>query len=126
MVRHRVDARLVVGPQAAGLARRAVGELETELPPRALEDAKLLVSELVTNSVRHAGLPPDAILLLSIQFIPDGIRVEVTDAGAGFDPETRPSPGVERGWGLYLVDRISRRWGVSRDHGTRVWFELET
>ena len=125
MVGHRVDLRLPAGPQAAGLARHAVDELEGEVSPMTLEDGRLLVSELVTNSVRHAGLPGDASILLSIRLLPGGLRVEVTDAGPGFDPGGRPSPGVERGWGLYLVERISKRWGVTRDPHTLVWFELD-
>ena len=58
------------------------------------------------------------------------IRVEVRDGGGGFDPGTpRPRSGEEAagygGYGLFLVERMASRWGVERDDGTLVWFELD-
>lgn len=125
MVTPSIDVRLPVGAEAAGIARRAVEALTAELPARTLEDLRLLVSELVTNSIRHAGVGADGAVELSIRLIGGGVRVEVTDEGAGFEPPVEPDPGTESGWGLYLVDQISDRWGVLRDRGTRVWFELD-
>jgi hypothetical protein len=49
--------------------------------------------------------------------------VAVTDSGVGFDPPT-PEAGDESGWGLFIVDRLSHRWGVERGARTRVWFEM--
>jgi anti-sigma regulatory factor (Ser/Thr protein kinase) len=115
---------------AASVARHAVAGLAPYLDPGVAENAELLVSELVTNSVRHAGLPSEASIEFSVRASAEVLMVEVADAGQGFDhspPRPRVVAGVAEssGWGLFLVDRISDRWGaVEMDGETRVWFEL--
>lgn len=113
------------------MARHAVAGLAPFLDPAVAENAELLVSELVTNSVRHAGLPPDAGIEFSLRATPDVLMVEVADAGQGFDDDSpakwRAVPGTDQasGWGLFLVEHIADRWGaVQVDGETRVWFEL--
>jgi anti-sigma regulatory factor (Ser/Thr protein kinase) len=113
------------------VARHAVVGLRPYLDPLVAENAELLVSELVTNSVRHAGLPAEAGIEFSLRASAEVLMVEVADAGRGFEGE---SPGRHvaeagnarsSGWGLFLVDRIADRWGaVEGDGETRVWFEL--
>jgi anti-sigma regulatory factor (Ser/Thr protein kinase) len=78
----------------------------------------------VTNAVIHAGVGEDSELRLDVAIDGDKLLVSVTDPGRGFDPP-EPTPGDESGWGLYIVDRLSHRWGVDRRDGTRVWFELD-
>ena len=109
----------------------AVTGLRPYLDPLVAENAELLVTELVTNCVRHAGLPAEASIEFSLRASAEVLMVEVADAGRGFDADspTRPSAvaGTARssGWGLFLVDRIADRWGaVQQDGETRVWFEL--
>ena len=69
----------------------------------------------------HAGFFPSTIAKLTKR-----IRVEVHDSGPGFEPpEAPPTLYRESGFGLFLVDRIADRWGVSSDGGTTVWFELD-
>jgi anti-sigma regulatory factor (Ser/Thr protein kinase) len=116
---------------AASVARHAVAGLRPYLDLGVAENAELLVSELVTNSVRHAGLPEEASIEFSVRASSEVLMVEVADAGTGFDHLSRPRPRVvagmaeASGWGLFLVDRISDRWGaVQMDGETRVWFEL--
>jgi anti-sigma regulatory factor (Ser/Thr protein kinase) len=109
---------------AAKAARDAVVELSERLNPRALEDVRLLVSELVTNSVRHAGLDAAAAIRVRVEFKPRFVRVEVVDPGMGFRP-LAPSPDERPGWGLFLVQKIADRWGVQRSEKTSVWFELD-
>jgi anti-sigma regulatory factor (Ser/Thr protein kinase) len=116
---------------AASVARHAVAGLAPFLDPVVEENAELLVSELVTNSVRHAGLPPDAGIEFSLRATPDVLMVEVADAGKGFEDDapgrSRFEPGIARGsgWGLFLVEHIADRWGAVQMAGeTRVWFEL--
>lgn len=116
------------GPKAAGAARDTVARVVQHVPEHLADDVRLLVSELVTNSVRHAGMSEseDVHILLSCR--DDVIRVEVSDTGPGFDAPSRPSPRPDRagGWGLVFLDRISDRWGVdSVPRGTRVWFEID-
>jgi anti-sigma regulatory factor (Ser/Thr protein kinase) len=118
-----LNLRLDRGPTAAANARRGLATLPGDLDAPLMETLRLLVTELVTNSVRHARA--DAVLLRV--FVGDvAVWTEVTDAGPGFDPAASgPLASDRTGWGLYLVDRLADRWGVSRDgHATRVWFEL--
>lgn len=84
----------------------------------------LLVSELVSNAVLHSRGPSDAPIILTAEASADAIRITVTDAGRGFIPQARDRPGVDGGYGLYVVDRAASQWGVDRVGGTRVWFEL--
>ena len=101
------------------------GTIAESVPAVVVPDALLLVSELVSNSVLHAG-PTDAIELAA-HLSGDAVRVEVRDDGAGFEPPssiTCPSPRQFDGRGLYLVDRLASRWGASVEDGTCVWFEL--
>jgi hypothetical protein len=56
------------------------------------------------------------------------LRIEVSDSGPGFDPvSTRPDPGGNDpgGWGLWLVDQLTDRWGVDLSHSARVWMEFD-
>ncbi len=105
-------------------AREAVATLRLPEPPEA--HATLLVSELVTNCVKHAALGPDDRISLRIRR--NGrLRVEVCDPGAGFEPSRRRERPVDEpgGWGLVLVQELAERWGMERDRdGTCVWFEL--
>ena len=113
------------------MARHAVAGLAPYLDPGVAENAELLVSELVTNSVRHAGLPEEASIEFSVRASAEVLMVEVADAGQGFDHTSSLRPRAvagcpeASGWGLFLVDRIADRWGaVQMDGETRVWFEL--
>ena len=117
-------ARLPAEPEAPARARRLVRCLDAR--SELAENLELLVTELVTNSVRHAGVAPDGWVELELRADDDGVRVEVIDPGRGFDPASvSGGPSVRgSGWGLVLVERIARRWGVHHDALTRVWFEL--
>jgi anti-sigma regulatory factor (Ser/Thr protein kinase) len=113
---------------AARCARRAVREeLSDALPRRRLADVELLVSELATNSVRHSGCDESDELAMEADVRPDHVRVRLSDPGRGFDaqPLAPPSPGASGGYGLVLLERLSDRWGVQRDEGFTVWFEVE-
>ena len=113
------------------MARHAVAGLAPYLDRCVAENAELLVSELVTNSVLHAGLPEEATIEFSVRASAEVLMVEVADAGQGFDHTVQPRPATDggtaksSGWGLFLVDRIADRWGAVQTNGeTRVWFEL--
>ena len=115
------------GALAARQARRAVREeLAGELSDTLLGDVELLVSELATNSVRHGGSDESGELAIETELLSEGVRVEVWDHGQGFE-ERRPrcpSAAGAGGYGLLLLERMSDRWGVRRDDGFCVWFEL--
>jgi anti-sigma regulatory factor (Ser/Thr protein kinase) len=123
-MRHEVD--LARDPDSAAEARRALGDVSDHLSQRRLEDAQLLVSELVTNAIRHAGLAERETIRLIVETDDRGMRVEVCDGGTGFAlTEPAPDPSRPSGWGLYLVRELSDRWGVDQEGETRVWFELD-
>ncbi len=108
--------------RAPTVARRALDELASELDESTLEDARLLVTELVTNSVRHGQ--GDQVRVILDRRAPDRLRCEVIDDGHGFLPIARPAGSTQvGGWGLELVEQLSRDWGV-REGSTHVWFEL--
>ena len=121
-----LSVRFGRGPTAAAAARNALLALEQRLDAQALEDIRLLVSELVTNAVRHADAARAGEVGVDVTINSGAVRVEVTDPGKGFEPKPRDDemsrPG---GWGLYLVDRIADRWGIARNHLNRVWFEID-
>ena len=121
----RIERRLAVTPEAAAEARHALADIA--LDDGRQRDVRLLVSELVTNAVRHANLAPADIILLVIEVEDARLRVEVHDPGGGFVP-TAPAPDPARpsGWGLYLVEELADRWGVVRNRMTRVWFEIDS
>jgi serine/threonine-protein kinase RsbW len=122
VVTEELNVRLAGGRDAAGRARTALQALNGNL--EALRDTvKLLVTELVTNSFRHAGAGKEAVIELRVLASPETVRVEVEDPGPGFEPEPR-EPGCEGGFGLVLVDELADRWGVQRERPC-VWFELD-
>jgi anti-sigma regulatory factor (Ser/Thr protein kinase) len=85
----RIDLELPAAPEAPSMARRALSPLRGAVSQTTMADLQLLVSELVTNSIRHAGLSPPASVALNVRLAEQRVRVEVTDAGPGFD---RPPP----------------------------------
>jgi anti-sigma regulatory factor (Ser/Thr protein kinase) len=115
------------GSQAGIAARRAVVAGDSDLPGAVREDVLLLVTELVSNAVRHAGVGADGTLEVELRRWPQRVRVEVVDPGTDFRRiPPRSSTDVPGGWGLVLVDRIAARWGVGRGPSrTCVWFEVE-
>jgi anti-sigma regulatory factor (Ser/Thr protein kinase) len=118
-----ISVSLRGGPEAGAKARRALSKLRADIDPPLMETLRLLVTELVANSVRHARAET---VLLKVLVGRSVVLTEVTDEGPGFDPADTGSPGTdESGWGLFLVERLADRWGVHQaDETTRVWFEL--
>ena len=122
----RVEHELAVTPEAAAAARHALDDVGAAVPDAKLRDVRLLVSELVTNAVRHANLAPGDMILLVFEVADHAFRVEVHDPGGGFVPTSpAPDPARPSGWGLYLVAELADRWGVDSDDTTLVWFELD-
>jgi anti-sigma regulatory factor (Ser/Thr protein kinase) len=118
-------ARFDPALETPSLARH---QLENWLP-ESLADShrgalRLLVSELVTNSVRHVTGSKQPVEL-AVRIGSRVIRVEVRDGGSGFEPGKPEPRGAEGGFGLFLVERMASRWGVDTRDGTRVWFELD-
>lgn len=120
----RFSLEVPAGPFAAATARRSLEGMRRYLEPQPFEDTRLLLSELVTNSARHAGLHAGDHIVIHVQAGRDGVYAEVCDPGHGFDPGST-QPTETSGWGLRLVQTLAHRWGVRRDGGrTIVWFEI--
>ena len=120
------EVTLVSGPNAPAAARAAVKAwLAGHVGETMLADAQLLLSELVANSVRHADAPADEVIRVRADIRADVVRLEVADRGMTGSIAQR-TPDLERGggFGLNVVETLSRRWGVHRDAGTHVWAEL--
>lgn len=121
----RLDFRVPASPEVLAGVRDALGDLG--LPSVLLADARLLVNELVTNSIRHSGLGPQDRVRIRADWSGTRLRVDVYDRVGARGPSPvvgsiRPPPGAQSGWGLYVVDRVARRWGAVPG---RYWFELE-
>lgn len=114
------EATLNSGLDAPARGRRLVARwLAGNAGAGLIDDAILLVSEVVTNRVLYGGGPAGAPLRLRAARTHASVRIEV--AGAGHR-ETDVHPDD---YGLQLLDALAARWGIERDRGTVVWFELE-
>jgi anti-sigma regulatory factor (Ser/Thr protein kinase) len=122
------EATIPLGVDAPAAARTVVERcLGERVAPSVLDVVRLLVTELVTNSVRHSGVPEGEDLVVRVQLWGDRCRLEVEDPGC--DGTIAPWPAGSAsgsGMGLNLVRLLSERWGVVRasDGPTRVWAQL--
>lgn len=119
-----IDVRLRPSGQAPQQARRSLDVLRTSLDDPLVDEAELLVSEIVSNCVQHADLEPTDAIEVRVRGSRSMLHVDVIDPGPGFDPARLPGPNGHGGWGIWLLERIAMRWGVERDDVTRVWFDL--
>ena len=110
--------------EAARVAREAVTFLAEGIPQHELETARLLVTELVTNSVSHGPTGRKATVELHVGVERDLLRIEVADRSPA--PARRKPPTHEGGYGLALVDAMASRWNAGPQNGRNVtWFELD-
>jgi anti-sigma regulatory factor (Ser/Thr protein kinase) len=117
------EFRLPAEPTAVAVARAMVEAVGSDLPEPILLDAKLLMTEVVTNAIRHARGTQAVIVRVKRNNL---VRVEVVDQGPMFNPQPQTtSTRAGSGQGLMLVDSVSNAWGVEPDEaGKKVWFEL--
>jgi integral membrane sensor domain MASE1/anti-sigma regulatory factor (Ser/Thr protein kinase) len=111
-------------PESAARARAAIAPLERALEPGVFANLRLLVTELVTNSVRHAGLAGHDVLRVRAAALDEVLHLEVEDDGQGRVPHRRRPDPIAGGIGLNLVNALSLDWGVRCNDGTTVWAEL--
>lgn len=121
--------RWTYDPRCVGEARH---ELHRVLNAWGLEDlvdrAELVLSELLTNALRHTDSPPDCEIETRYELLPAGVRIEVHDADDNRPTVQNPSADEENGRGLALVDALTgARWGVSGREGVGklMWAVLE-
>jgi anti-sigma regulatory factor (Ser/Thr protein kinase) len=122
-----LELTLSSDPSAPNRARAQLGEFAlTLLDEHGFYTAMLLTSELVTNALLHGGGKTGQPIQVRASATADRIRIEVIDAGPGFDP-TRMAPdhtSERAGYGLILLERSAERWGVEPGQPFSVWFEL--
>jgi anti-sigma regulatory factor (Ser/Thr protein kinase) len=105
------------------MARAQLAEFCAGLHPEVIETATLLVSELVTNAVRHA----QGNIRVRARRHRAVLRVEVSDELTGVQLHAQlPPPSATRGRGLVLVEELASKWGVTQGpDGKTVWFHLD-
>ena len=124
-MRSDMSFELAGGPYAVTAARLALSDLDTHLEPSIAFDVRLLVSELVTNSVKHARVTEEDSIMLGVNINDDVVRIEVRDSGPGFEPPAgAPPDDADQGWGLFLVEQLADEWGVDKSRQA-VWFAID-
>jgi anti-sigma regulatory factor (Ser/Thr protein kinase) len=124
-MRSDMTFELAGGPYAVTAARLALSDLDSRLEASIAFDVRLLVSELVTNSVKHARVTENDSIMLEVKIEDDVVRVEVRDPGPGFDaPSATPPDDAHEGWGLFLVEQLADQWGVEKERQA-VWFQID-
>ena len=123
--RLNLQVTLPNGDGAVRLARQVTRDVLARRGLPDVEDAVLLVSELVTNAVRHAR--DTHAIALDLEIGETWLRIEVQDADPCWPRRRTPGRLDESGFGLVLVDALADTWGV-RDTATgkAVWAELDT
>jgi anti-sigma regulatory factor (Ser/Thr protein kinase) len=123
-----VEARVPLDDRAPGAARIVVAQLLGErVGAPVLERAKLVMSELVDNSLRHSGAGTEPAVIFRVRQVDSGCWLEVEDPGSdGMVAQHAASPDANGGFGLHIVQALSDRWGIERalQGGTRVWAQL--
>jgi anti-sigma regulatory factor (Ser/Thr protein kinase) len=122
----RQELTLIADPLAVGKARAWLSALASRHVDTARwSDLELVVSEVVTNAVRH-GAPGGAVQLAATPKR-EFLCVQVTDEGPGLVPRPGAMASDENGgFGLFIIEQLTRRWGMTRENRrTRVWFEFD-
>lgn len=111
-------------PQAVGAARRVLRDWESHFEPDVFYDMSLCVSELVTNTVRRGEPAGGDEIELAVWRSETLIRAEIREPRPDV-VVTKPAAMLQNDWGMFIVDRVSDRWGVDRSEGTLVWCEID-
>lgn len=117
-----VTRRVAFSAASVPLARH---QLETWIgaggaPTGTVDDARLVVSELVANALRHASPRPDGMLVVALRLLGGSVEVSVGDGGGPSVPHTSASPPfATSGRGLRIVSAIVERWWVTEDSDGR-------
>ncbi|HMC52291.1 MAG TPA: ATP-binding protein [Acidimicrobiales bacterium] len=111
-------------PAAAASARRTVESLPMPSGRDRLEDLKLLLSEAVSGVVRAPGSADSARVQVGVSLAEHDLRAEVTLSGSGAGRSATRNPPELSGWGMLVVDRFAREWGVLTEEDAGIWFEL--
>jgi anti-sigma regulatory factor (Ser/Thr protein kinase) len=123
-----VEHRLPHEPAAASTARQLAKEFaEASLPEARLSDFQTMVSELVSNAVRHAPAERNGTFGLRLETDEGVVRAVVMDGGSEFrfDRATLDNSRNDYHFGLLIVDSLADRWGLSLNGKKAIWFEID-
>ncbi len=122
-----VAADLPLEPESARRAREQLEPLRTALDEITFSDLRLLISELVVEALNGKPEAQAGKVELRAELRDGRVHAEVAEGDLAFRvPSRRPDPG-EVGWGIYLVGRLSSRWGLRRgSERSAVWLEVES
>jgi anti-sigma regulatory factor (Ser/Thr protein kinase) len=113
-------------PEAAAQARRLLDPFESRIPEDVLNDARLVLSELVTNSHKHARSPEGTPIHITLRDSQDRLRLEVIEHSI-FDPTPETNEELRSAkWGLLVVERVADDWGRISEGGIWAEFQLGT
>jgi len=125
------QATVLLLPFAAasvGVARRRLVSdlIAAEAYDSAVRDVALVISELLSNALRHAAPLPGSEIRVAWRIDPESVQVSVSDGGGPTVPELgEPTQGATGGRGLRIVEKLSSRWGTrTGEEGTTVWAEV--
>jgi acetyl-CoA acetyltransferase len=123
---HAVSLRLAAEPAAAARARAALNQWSGSIERHVFEQARLLISEVVSGCVSQADDSQD-LIALDISVSPRIVRVEVSHRCAAPAPARRVAGAAEPagGWTLHMLRELADRWGVRRQTRSTVWFEID-
>ncbi len=118
---------LPADPAAPAMARRLLARLDDELPEAMRDDLRVVVTELVTNSLRHSSIQPGDRIELTVEASPGNVHVTVSDPGPGFVASPSPTRLLDTGGrGLLIVGELCSDWGVrASPGGCSVWCTME-
>ena len=117
-----MELRLAADAQAPRVARQRISEVLQSCAIETRENAELLISELVSNAVRHG--PSVAEIDICVVAEEDTLEIAVSDVGRGFDPV---APPPSDGYGLAIIETLSSDWGVvDNEHEFRVWCRVDS
>ena len=122
-----MELRLPCDVASVSSARRLATDFAGDrLSDMKLDDFALMVSEVVTNAVKHGSPEADGNIGLRLEGDQDALRVMVTDGGQVFalDPESIDRDRDES-FGLLLVNKLADRWGYSLDGKKAIWLEVD-
>jgi two-component sensor histidine kinase len=122
MSEHRLPHDRHSVPLARSMASDAVAD---RLRPNERDKFMLMVSELVSNAIRHAPPGPDGRIVLKLDVDDVAARAVVLDGGRRFDFEHATFDPSTPHFGLTLVDQLASRWGLAMEGEKAVWFELK-
>jgi anti-sigma regulatory factor (Ser/Thr protein kinase) len=119
-----ISVELALDVRSGWLARRSLEPLREWMTPQDFEDLRLVVTELVTNAVRHGGR--EGTLRLLVRCLPRLVEVRVSSSDGATEPVVVYEPQAGGGrLGLRIVDQLAEDWGVDHSTGsTTVWVRL--